>query len=51
MRRRCDIGGFEHDSGGAALGEHGPEQRRQRDCSANLIRVRQIDEDGCANRE
>lgn len=24
MRRRCDIGGFEHDSGGAALDEHGP---------------------------
>ncbi len=53
MRRCCDIGGFDHGTGGAAqtLDEHGPEQRRERGGGANLVGVREIDEDGCANRE
>jgi hypothetical protein len=31
------------------LGEHGPQQRRERDSRANLVRVREIDEDGCVD--
>ena len=49
MRRRCDIGGFDHDSDSLALDEYGPEERRERGGGENLLRVRQIDEDGCVD--
>jgi len=51
MHRRCDIGGFDCDFDSLALDEYGPEQRSERGGGANLLRVREIDEGRCVDRE